>query len=115
MPTLADLLQSDVEFLVSHMPTAEGLPVKVTIDGLEYPAAKNTLRRDSLLEIEGLRDRYRFSIYVAQQNLGTVPKVDDLVTFDGRDYVILGKVSDDIEQLLRLDVGEEFADFPPIR
>ena len=114
MPTIADLLQSDVDFLVADLPTFEVLPVVVSIDGIEYPCAKNTLRRDSLQEVEGLRDRYRFSIYVAEQRLGTAPDVDDLVVFDGKNFVILAKTSDDIEQLLRLDVGEEFGDFPPL-
>lgn len=115
MITLADILQDDVEFLVTHLPRPDGLDFTVVIDGNTIPAGKNTIRRDKLLGIEGLHDRYRFSVYVAQQNLLAVPEVDTLIEVDGVDYVILAKESDDIEQLLRLDVGDEFTDIPPIR
>ena len=58
---------------------------------------------------EGYRDNYAFSVYLIVSDLVSVPAVDDLVSVAGVEYLIMGKDTDDVDDILRLDLTEKFA------
>ena len=110
MPLSEAQLLADVDFLIGDLPDRDGNVLEATINGNDYSVARNVLDRDKLLEIEGMFDQYRFSLYVNAKTVddaGDRPDVNDHVTFQGSLYTVLATNDDPISQLLRLDLGEQ--------
>jgi len=59
---------------------------------------------------EGLRDSYLFSVYSDQADWSTEPAIGTKATIGGTQYRILAKQLDNPGQLLRLDLGEKYAE-----
>jgi hypothetical protein len=111
MLSAAQLL-SDVNFIISDLPTRDDTTPEAVIGANTYPVARNVLDRDKLMQVEGVDNRYRFSLYANAKSVddnGDRPEVNELVTYDGIEFTVLATTDDPIEQLLRLDLGEEFA------
>ena len=86
------------------------VPVTVTFDAVNYTGTKGTLDRHKQPEPEGESSQYRFSVYLKASDLATVPQIWDVFTIGGTVYRILDKSLDGVDQLIRFDMGEEFAD-----
>jgi len=84
------------------------LPVSVTVDGVPYSGTKMSLRRDALLEDAGLRQSYRFSVYLRAVDVGTLPTLRSTVTISGTEYRVLNADVGDADRLYRLDLGEKY-------
>jgi hypothetical protein len=96
------LLDADVEFIISD------LPESMTFSSVVYSVTRTILSRSDLTEREGLREQYRFSVYCQASDFGTLPDVDDIVTVNGTDFLVLDTQLGPAEQVLRLDLGEEY-------
>ena len=103
MPLDLTLLDQDVENIIGD------LPVIVTFDGDTATCTRTSLNRDFVMIAEGLRDEYRFSIYAKSGDWDDDPEVDDIVTIASVEYRVLSRQYDNVDQLLRLDLGEKFA------
>jgi hypothetical protein len=85
------------------------LPITVTVGTSSVTGTKMSLRRDALLADEGLRQIYRFSVYLRAASLTSVPTLRSTVTISGTSYRILNIVISDDARLYRLDLGEQYA------
>jgi hypothetical protein len=85
------------------------LPVTITVGSSTLSGTRMTLRRDVVLADEGLRQNYRFSVYVRYADLPSVPAIRSKVTIGGVAYRVLALTSSDDARLYRLDLGEEYA------
>jgi hypothetical protein len=86
------------------------VPVTVTFEGSDYTGTKSTLDRQKQPEPEGESSIYRFSVHLKLDDLATEPQIWDPVTIAAVTYVILEKSIDGVDQVIRLDLGEEYAD-----
>ena len=111
-------LNADVDFMVADLPDRDGTQMTVVLvdGGASYPATRTSVRREEMLMTVGMQDRYRFSIYVNGATVdaaGERPEIQEVVTITSEGveqrYTVLDTVDDNIKQLLRLDLGEEFA------
>jgi hypothetical protein len=57
-----------------------------------------------------LREHYRFSVWLKRANWGTLPDVDDVVSFEGRTYRVIALSDDTANVTRRLDLGEQYAE-----
>jgi hypothetical protein len=98
------VLDSDAAFIVR-----EDIPTTITVGSDTVTGTRMSVRqaRDSMAE--GQRDTYAFSVYVLVSDLSSLPAIDALVTISGTDYLIVGKDTDDVQDILRLDLAEEYA------
>ena len=85
------------------------LPVTVTYGGSPYTGRKTELRRSDVLADEGLRDEYRFSVYVRSSLLPALPAEGETVVISGTTWRILRVSQNAAESYVRLDLGEEYA------
>jgi hypothetical protein len=85
------------------------LPVAITVGSATISGTRMTLRRDVVLADEGLRQNYRFSVYVRFADLAAVPALRTKATIGGVSYRILRLTASDDARLYRLDLGEEYA------
>ena len=85
------------------------LPLSITIGGTTVTGTRMSLRRDAVLLDEGLKNDYRFSVYVKAASLTALPAIRSTVQIGGISYRILSAVVSDDLLLYRIDLGEEFA------
>jgi len=98
-----DQLDADLATIIGDLPTV------VVIGGVSYNGTRMSLTRDALLQDEGLRQEYRFSVYVRSVDVGTLPTLRTVVTIGSTDYRVLNADVSDADRLYRLDLGEEYA------
>ena len=103
MPFTNAQLDSDLSVII------DDLPVTITIGGDDYSGTKMSLSRASLLQDEGLRQEYRFSVYLRATDVGALPALRSTLTIDGTVYRILDADVSDADRLYRLDLGEQYA------
>jgi len=82
------------------------LPTTVTISGWPYEGQRTNLDRSDVLASEGLRDQYRFSVYLRASELPSEPAISSTVTVNRTTFWVISKQLDPTLQLLRLDLGE---------
>jgi hypothetical protein len=103
MALSSTILDADAAFIVK-----EDIPIAVTVSGTSYTGTRMSVRQVRESASEGLRQKYAFSVYLLISDLAALPDVDDLVTIDGDDYLIIGKDTGDARDILRIDLMEEF-------
>jgi hypothetical protein len=103
MALSSTILESDAAFIVK-----EDIPVTITLSGSSYTGTRMSVRQARDSALEGQRDRYAFSVYLLISDLSALPSVDDLATIASVEYLIMGMDTDDIQQILRLDLAEKF-------
>lgn len=86
------------------------VPVTVTFDAVDYIGTKSSLERHKQPEAEGQSSMYRFSVHLKASDLATEPQIWDVFTIATVTYVIMDKSLDGVDQLIRFDMGEEYAD-----
>ena len=96
-------INNDLSRIITDMPTT------AVIGGISYSVRKTSLRRDHVMAQEGLRDVYSFSIILQQRNLVAVPEPGDEITIAAVTYRVLDTNLDPTETILRLDLGEQYA------
>jgi len=97
------ILDADAAFIVK-----QDLPVTVTVSGTSYTGTRMSVRQARESASEGLRNTYVFSVYLLLSDFSTPPDVDNLITISGTEYLVIGKDTDDAQDILRLDLAEEF-------
>ena len=85
------------------------LPVTVVVGGASCRGSRSTVRREALLVDEGLRQQYRFSVYVRTADLSAVPTLRSTLTVAGVTYRMLNMTLADDGRMYRLDLGEQYA------
>lgn len=103
MPLDTSQLDADVENIIADLPTL------MTFSGDVYTVSRNSLDRSDLTAVEGLREAYDFSVYLQVSDFGSTPEVDDEVIIDGVTLRVLRTSMQPAKQVLRLDLGEEYA------
>jgi len=98
------ILDADAAFIVK-----QDLPVTVTVGAISYTGTRMSVKQARESAAEGLREKYAFSVYLLLADLASTPAVDDLVSVAGVEYLIMGKDTDDVDDILRLDLTEKFA------
>ena len=86
------------------------VPVTVTFEGEDATGTKSTLDHNKQPEPEGQSSIYRFSVHLKSDAFSTEPQIWDPFTIATVTYVILDKATDGVDQLIRYDLGEEYAD-----
>jgi len=99
------LLNADVSNIIAD------LPVTVVTQYDTVTGSKSSLGRLDFLVDEGMRERIAFSVFLKISELTTIPDIDETCTILGVIYEIVGKSTDDTDQLLRLDLAELDTDF----
>ena len=102
-------LDADLERMIAD------LPLSVTCNGETVSCTRTSLGLRTVLETEGLRDQYRFSVYTKQADWTTAPETDDIVTISGTDYRVLQHQDGNAGRGRRLDLGEKYAKFSGVR
>ena len=87
----------------------EDWPLAVTFGIVTANGVRTSLRRADVLASEGLRDEYRFSVYISPADFTPLPTAGETVTIGGVVYRVLQTGEDPDTRNVRLDLGEEFA------
>ena len=101
MALSTSVLDADIAALIADMPET------LTFSGTSYTVTRSRLRRTDVLAMEGLRDRYSCTFWIQASDFDTQPSMGDLVAVGGKNYRVLAKDTDDLDQLVGLHVGEE--------
>jgi len=82
--------------------------VSVTYGSSTTTGLKGGIDKDALIEIEGYRELYSFSVWV---NAGSIsdPKTGKTIKIANDDLRILGTAPDSIGAMIRIDVGSKYA------
>ena len=84
------------------------IPTTITVDSVGYTGTVMPSQQARESVSEGRRDQYRFSAYLILTDLAAEPDTDDLVTIAGIEYQILGKMTDEVDSIIRLDLAERY-------
>ncbi len=87
----------------------DDLPVSVTFGGVTRSCTRSSLGLRTVLENEGLREEYRFSVHTKLSDWASAPDKDSVVTIAGTDYRVLAVQDGNADRCRRLDLGEEFS------
>ena len=74
--------------------------------GQSVNGVTTTELRNDLLADEGLREEFRFGLYVRVSDFTTAPDVDDVLSVDGDSFIVIAKGTGGVGQMIRLDMGE---------
>ena len=93
------------------------LPITVTFGAQSATCTRSTYgarlgggtSREDVMEDEGLRDEYRFSVYLRAADFSPLPSAGDTVVIATVTYRVLLREDDSAARVTRLDLGEEYA------
>lgn len=84
-------------------------PASVTFSDQTHGGSWSALRREFILADEGLRNRYRRSLYIVLSEWTTPPATGSPITADGQSWRVLACEDDGPGRMRRLDIGESHA------
>jgi len=87
---------------------AAGREVAISYNDTDATALQGGTSKDAAFQIEGYRERYRFSIWIDSDAFSTTPRETTRMTVAGEERMILGVFPDSIGAMIRIDLGERY-------